>query len=361
MVKRVLALVTQESDSPDVRDRGYMYWRLLSMDPEAAKAIVCSQKPTIQDDTNVIETNLLDELVGNLSNLASVYHKRPSAFVDRKKAAADADDYEEAEEPEEVEASKGGAEAGGASASAVPTMDILSLDPPSPPAARGVGEAGASGTRPAAPRMDVLDDLLGGGSVASSSVSSASAPPGTRPLLSDLLAAPAPPPGGEAGVGGDSAVLLRADQAAGLCLRGSILSRGGAIIYDLHVTNESSTPITGFNLMINKNAYGLQTTALKANDMPAGSTVNLPITLTSDAAKVHVMPPSPTAGGSIAQVAVKTNSGVFYFSDMIPLAAVTVVCKVAQQDWLAQWALMPVSLQSLLLLPVAPPPARLLC
>ena len=30
MVKRVLALVTHESDSPDLRDRGYMYWRLLS-------------------------------------------------------------------------------------------------------------------------------------------------------------------------------------------------------------------------------------------------------------------------------------------------------------------------------------------
>ena len=40
MVKRVLALVTHESDNPDVRDRGYMYWRLLSTNPEAAKAIV---------------------------------------------------------------------------------------------------------------------------------------------------------------------------------------------------------------------------------------------------------------------------------------------------------------------------------
>jgi len=30
MVKRVLALVTHETDSPDLRDRGYMYWRLLS-------------------------------------------------------------------------------------------------------------------------------------------------------------------------------------------------------------------------------------------------------------------------------------------------------------------------------------------
>ena len=27
----------QDSDNPDLRDRGYIYWRLLSTDPEAAK------------------------------------------------------------------------------------------------------------------------------------------------------------------------------------------------------------------------------------------------------------------------------------------------------------------------------------
>ena len=217
MVKRVLALVTHESDSPDVRDRGYMYWRLLSMDPQAAKAIVCSQKPTIQDDTNLIETNLLDELVANLSNLASVYHKRPSAFVDRKKAVPEADDYEEAEEPEEVEeAAKGSA----ASAAAPPTVDFLSLDDPPAAATRGAEEAHASATRPPAPaKMDVLEDLLGVGSVPSSSVIPPAAAGGTRALLSDLLSAPAP--AGRAGAEAEEQpVLLSADKAAGLCLRG---------------------------------------------------------------------------------------------------------------------------------------------
>ena len=28
---------TQDSDNPDLRDRGYIYWRLLSTDPGAAK------------------------------------------------------------------------------------------------------------------------------------------------------------------------------------------------------------------------------------------------------------------------------------------------------------------------------------
>ena len=51
------------------------------------QAIVCGAKPTIEDDTNSLEATLLDELVANLSNVASVYHKRPAAFVDGKKLA----------------------------------------------------------------------------------------------------------------------------------------------------------------------------------------------------------------------------------------------------------------------------------
>ncbi len=32
LVQRALDLATQESDNPDLRDRGYVYWRLLSTD-----------------------------------------------------------------------------------------------------------------------------------------------------------------------------------------------------------------------------------------------------------------------------------------------------------------------------------------
>ena len=51
MVQRVLNMATEDSDNPDLRDRGYVYWRLLSSDPEAARAVVLSEKPEIRDDT----------------------------------------------------------------------------------------------------------------------------------------------------------------------------------------------------------------------------------------------------------------------------------------------------------------------
>ena len=44
MVQDVLTLATQDSDNPDLRDRGYIYWRLLSTDPEAAKQVVLAEK-----------------------------------------------------------------------------------------------------------------------------------------------------------------------------------------------------------------------------------------------------------------------------------------------------------------------------
>lgn len=37
LVQKVLQAATSENDNPDIRDRAYVYWRLLSTDPEVAK------------------------------------------------------------------------------------------------------------------------------------------------------------------------------------------------------------------------------------------------------------------------------------------------------------------------------------
>jgi len=72
----------QDSDNPDLRDRGYIYWRLLSTDPVTAKEVVLSEKPLISEETDLIEPTLLDELICHIGSLASVYHKPPNAFVE---------------------------------------------------------------------------------------------------------------------------------------------------------------------------------------------------------------------------------------------------------------------------------------
>ena len=59
MIQVVLSNATQETDNPDLRDRAYIYWRLLSTDPEAAKDVVLAEKPTISDDSNNLDPALL--------------------------------------------------------------------------------------------------------------------------------------------------------------------------------------------------------------------------------------------------------------------------------------------------------------
>uniref|UniRef100_A0A8C1P644 AP complex subunit beta n=1 Tax=Cyprinus carpio TaxID=7962 RepID=A0A8C1P644_CYPCA len=55
LVQQVLSLATQDSDNPDLRDRGYIYWRLLSTDPVAAKEVVLAEKPLISEETDLID------------------------------------------------------------------------------------------------------------------------------------------------------------------------------------------------------------------------------------------------------------------------------------------------------------------
>lgn len=88
LVQKVLQSATAENDNPDVRDRAYVYWRLLSSDPQIAKNIVLAQRPQIESTIPVLPGPLLDKLLPNLSTLSSVYHKPPSAFLGQGRSSA---------------------------------------------------------------------------------------------------------------------------------------------------------------------------------------------------------------------------------------------------------------------------------
>lgn len=75
LVPQVLKWCTEETDDPDLRDRGYMYWRLLSTDPAAARNIVMGQKPPISAESEKLDNRTLEELCLNIGTLATVYLK----------------------------------------------------------------------------------------------------------------------------------------------------------------------------------------------------------------------------------------------------------------------------------------------
>ncbi|KAF8824375.1 hypothetical protein HHX47_DHR8000392 [Lentinula edodes] len=89
IVQRILNTATKDCDSPDVRDRAYIYWRLLSTDPGAAKAVVLAQRPPISIPRTTVAPALLEELLGEVSSLASVYHKPEETFVGKGRVGAE--------------------------------------------------------------------------------------------------------------------------------------------------------------------------------------------------------------------------------------------------------------------------------
>uniref|UniRef100_A0A0R3RXU5 AP complex subunit beta n=1 Tax=Elaeophora elaphi TaxID=1147741 RepID=A0A0R3RXU5_9BILA len=171
LVQRVLSLTTQDSDNPDLRDRGYIYWRLLSADPAAAKEVVLAEKPLISEETDLLEPSLLDQLVCHIGSLASVYHKPPSSFVDitkhplRTTKAATGAVQAMAEAGDSTNRPSGTTDTAQAP-TVIPSQDtlianLLSLDVSAP--TTGVTSHGMDSYQPA-PMSSGLDDLLGLGS-----------------------------------------------------------------------------------------------------------------------------------------------------------------------------------------------------
>ena len=76
---------TKECEIPDIRERGYMYYRLMSIDPQLASKIITTEKPRISEDVSGYDNVLLDKLLNNLGTLATVYSKPPELFVKKTK------------------------------------------------------------------------------------------------------------------------------------------------------------------------------------------------------------------------------------------------------------------------------------
>lgn len=75
LVPKVLKWATEETDNPDLRDRGYMYWRLLSSDMETAKKVVMGEKPAITAESEKLDPATLEEMCLVVGTLATVYLK----------------------------------------------------------------------------------------------------------------------------------------------------------------------------------------------------------------------------------------------------------------------------------------------
>jgi AP-1 complex subunit beta-1 len=80
----ILQKAGEESENPDVRDRAYIYWRLLEKDPDAAKDMILGVKPSFEyHDENELNTQLVDDIIDNMTNISSIYHKEGKSMISR--------------------------------------------------------------------------------------------------------------------------------------------------------------------------------------------------------------------------------------------------------------------------------------
>lgn len=108
VVTEALRLCTEDSDNPDLRDRAYIYWRMLSSDPEATKQVVLGEKPGLKYENSTMETSLLDKLLEQLSLVSSVLHRQSAMFLTQLSASPVVPAHSLEDEDDEVAVSGGG-------------------------------------------------------------------------------------------------------------------------------------------------------------------------------------------------------------------------------------------------------------
>jgi vesicle coat complex subunit len=123
LIHSVLQTATTKCDTADIRDRAYIYWRLLSSDTSVAKDVVLSEKPPIDSTIDELPSSVLSELLGELSTLASVYHKPAASFMGTGRFGSDAVQLRALEEQRQLAKEDAVAAPGGANAETLLDLD----------------------------------------------------------------------------------------------------------------------------------------------------------------------------------------------------------------------------------------------
>lgn len=298
LVTRVLKLSTEESDDPDLRDRGFIYWRLLSTDPEATKRVVLSDKPVITDESFSLDTEVLERLVENISTLASVFHRVPESFVTRLRITG------RPSEPSDVSDEEGHADA-------IEIRDAMRNADAYHSGNEEDVESSSEGSSSGPGDLLDLDEESSDRSEENGCVPkqrSSAVPP-----LNEWSTLLTPETSGTKGY-------------KGIGIKGIIYNHKGRIYLHLCVVNTSTqTTITGdsWALQINKNSFGLaphSASALGLPDLIPGQQAETSVLLDPNVNLSQTPPAHPLT----LQVAIKTSLDIFYLQP-VPFSVANVI------------------------------------
>lgn len=82
----MLTVATEEVDNPDVRDRAFIYWRMLSTDPGKTKNVVFGYRPQAKDNDRLMDPAFLNDMMKWLGFASSLYEKKPNELFQKSLA-----------------------------------------------------------------------------------------------------------------------------------------------------------------------------------------------------------------------------------------------------------------------------------
>jgi len=316
LVQNVLNLATESSDNPDLRDRGYVYWRLLSTDPTAARKVVLAERPVISAETFSLPPDYLSVLLENLSSLSSVYHRPPDEFVRGQRSVvfmpyeetndADDDDSDESsssdsdedeneseeesdkeeESSEESDSSDGGKRKNKKNKKKKQKSPRKQADPtPMQPPPR-------EQPPPQQPQPDLLDDILGMG------ISSAPQQPqpstqqtsGGGGGFDDIFGSFGDAPQSNGGYNGPPLTMaFDSNKGQGMEMSLGFKRENGSPFMVIQAANKSNNAISRIDIKFNKNYLGIQPTAT----VPLNGPINPGQTQTVSLQLQLSQPPTP--------------------------------------------------------------------
>lgn len=86
LISDLLTVATEYVSNPDVRDRAFIYWRMLSTDPGKTKNVVFGYRPQAKDNDKLIDKTFLNDMMKSLGYASSLFEKRPDELFPKSLA-----------------------------------------------------------------------------------------------------------------------------------------------------------------------------------------------------------------------------------------------------------------------------------
>jgi Adaptin N terminal region len=216
IIQGILKQTTENCENPDLRDKAFIYWRLLALEKvDMMKKVLLAERPQTLFPSEDFEKPFLKKLLANIGAVSSIYHSAPEALFPKlyqMKARLEANEDEDSDQGEEfVNVERGDLEIEDKKESSSPvskkpagpqkTINLLEdeglVAPQEKPSRNGVSPKPAPAAQKKA-EVNLLDDedLLGGHSNPSPSSGVKAAPIPSTGFDLDLLSlgGPSQPP-----------------------------------------------------------------------------------------------------------------------------------------------------------------------